>query len=145
VARGLLRSRGMERIKRIVTTCCLLAATQFGLPGPVAQAAPRAPVFAAAVVLEGTININTASAEQLAMLPGIGPTTAERILRYRARHPFKKAIHLMRVKGIGRKKFAKVKPYVRVEGETTLRPATGGAPEAAGAGGAASFVSDPRH
>ncbi len=134
----------MERIKRIVTTCCLVAATQLGLPGPVAQAAPRVPILAASVVLEGTINVNTASAEQLAMLPGIGPTTAERIVHYRARHPFKKAIHLMRVKGIGRKKFAKVKPYVRVEGETTLRPATGGTPEA-GAAGAAASVSDPRH
>jgi DNA uptake protein ComE-like DNA-binding protein len=45
---------------------------------------------------------------------------AERIMEARARRPFVKAAQLRKVKGIGPKKWAKLAPYVRVEGETTL-------------------------
>lgn len=78
---------------------------------------------AAAVELDGEININTASAEQLELLPGIGPSIASRIVSYRKSHPFKKRNQIMRVKGVGQKTFAKVKDYLVVEGETTLKVA----------------------
>lgn len=62
------------------------------------------------------ININTALAGDLASLPGIGVVMAERIIEYREQNGnFKKPEDLMRVKGIGEKKFDKLKEYVTVE------------------------------
>ncbi|MBI3939412.1 MAG: helix-hairpin-helix domain-containing protein [Acidobacteria bacterium] len=56
------------------------------------------------------VNINTADAEQLATLPGVGPATAKRIVEFRAQSgPFKRLEDLMAVKGIGEKKFLKLK------------------------------------
>ena len=67
----------------------------------------------------GHININTATAEELAWLPGVGPSRAERIVAYRARHAFKKVVELARVKGIGLKTVRKLKPWLTVSGPTT--------------------------
>lgn len=77
--------------------------------------------FDAAVSLEGQININSASAAELELLPGIGPSIAKRIVDYRAKHTFKQRNNIMRIKGIGQKTFAKIKDYLIVEGDTTLR------------------------
>jgi competence protein ComEA len=77
--------------------------------------------FDAANTLEGVININTASSAELQLLPGIGPATAERIISYRKEHPFQQRNHIMRVKGIGQKTFAKLKDFLTVEGDTTLK------------------------
>jgi len=69
----------------------------------------------------GVVNINTADATQLALLPRVGPKAAERIIEYRTQHgPFKKTADLMQVKGIGAKTFELLSPYITVEGKTTL-------------------------
>jgi len=70
--------------------------------------------------LDGKININTATGEQLKLLPGVGPATAAKILAYRIRRPFAHPTHLLRISGIGRKTFNAMRRYVAVEGETTL-------------------------
>lgn len=70
--------------------------------------------------LQGVININTAPAETLVLLPGVGPSLAGRIIDYRGKRKFTQPTHLRRVKGIGRVKFEKVKDYIVVTGETTL-------------------------
>jgi len=85
-------------------------------------AGARAPLAAFGTVeLHGQVNINTATASQLELLPGIGPATAEKILAYRAKYPFKETLHLLRVKGVGRKTFAKIKPFLTVQGPSDLR------------------------
>ena len=80
-----------------------------------------APGATAAPTLDGVVNINQASATELALLPGIGASKAGRIVLYRAKRPFKKAVELARVKGIGLKTVRKLKSYLRVEGRTTLK------------------------
>lgn len=69
----------------------------------------------------GVVNINTAGAEELALLPRVGEKAAERIIAYRTEHgPFKKAADLMQVKGFGAKTYELVSPYITVSGATTL-------------------------
>ena len=67
------------------------------------------------------VNINTATAAELALLPGVGPSKAEAIVKYRAANPFKQVDQIMRVKGIGKKGFQSMKPYLTLEGATTLK------------------------
>ena len=68
------------------------------------------------------ININTADATQLVLLPRVGPSVAQRILAHRKENgPFKKAEDLMLVQGIGEKTFELIKPYVATSGENTLK------------------------
>jgi competence protein ComEA len=67
------------------------------------------------------VNINQASAAQLAFLPRVGAKAAERIVEYRKAHgTFAQAEELMEVKGVGEKLFTELKPYVALSGPTTL-------------------------
>ena len=69
----------------------------------------------------GVVNINTADASQLSLLPRVGEKVAQRIIEYRTEHgPFKKTTDLMQVKGIGAKTYEGLSAYVAVEGKTTL-------------------------
>jgi len=62
------------------------------------------------------ININQATAEELVKLPGIGPSYADKIIRYRQENGgFKSPEELQKVKGIGRKKYLKIKRFVTVQ------------------------------
>ena len=71
-----------------------------------------------AKTLEGTVNINTASAQELSLLPGVGEKTAQLII---AARPFQSAADLARVKGIGPKKVEKLSAFVTVSGPTTAK------------------------
>jgi len=72
---------------------------------------------------EGVVNVNTATASQLALLPGVGATRAEAIIHARERRPFRAVNELVRVRGIGRATLQRLRPYVTISGETTLRRA----------------------
>lgn len=64
---------------------------------------------------EGTVNINTAALEELQRLPGVGPAIAARILAYRSeKGGFRSVDELTEVSGIGEKKLAAMKPFVRL-------------------------------
>ncbi len=67
-------------------------------------------------ITEGTININTASKEELTKLPGVGEGMAEKIILYRDEHGgFKKKEELRKVKGIGAKKYEKLEQFIEVQ------------------------------
>lgn len=98
-----MKSRSLVSVAALVAAVCLAAA-------PAAVAAP-----------EGAVNINTADVEQLALLPRVGQTVAQRIVDFRqANDRFKTLEELMLVPGIGEKTFELLKPYVTLTGETTL-------------------------
>jgi competence protein ComEA len=62
------------------------------------------------------VNVNTAPLVELAELPGIGPTLAERIVEYReTRGPFRSLEDLRTVKGIGAKTLDALTPHVRFD------------------------------
>lgn len=63
----------------------------------------------------GKVNLNTASVSQLEALPGIGEVLAQRIFDYRTQHgPFRNVRDLLKVEGIGQKKFDSIKDHVTV-------------------------------
>ena len=67
------------------------------------------------------VNINTASEEQLTLLPRVGPSLAKRIIEFRdSNGRFKTSEDLMLVRGIGEATFQLLEPYVSTDGETTL-------------------------
>jgi len=62
------------------------------------------------------VDLNTASAADLAALPGIGPALAQRIVVYREEHgPFGKIEDLLSVKGIGEKSLDRLKEYIFID------------------------------
>jgi competence protein ComEA len=80
-------------------------------PSSSSSSAPSAKAVAAGEV----VNLNTATAAQIAALPGIGEKTAKTIIEYRDKNGgFKKIEELMNVKGIGEKSFLKLKSLVTV-------------------------------
>ncbi|CAM4204883.1 helix-hairpin-helix domain-containing protein [Erysipelothrix inopinata] len=65
------------------------------------------------ITVKQKVSINTASVEDLVDVPGIGPATAEAIVLYRSEiGQFQTLEDLMNVKGIGSKKFEKIKDLI---------------------------------
>ena len=78
------------------------------------------------------LNLNTATKEELIALPGIGPAKAQAILDYRTAHgAFKSVEELKDVKGIGAKRFEKLKSELTVVG-ASAKPAARPAEKAGG-------------
>jgi competence protein ComEA len=98
-------------------------ARALGLCLALAVALAAAPGFGAeSPALSGTVNVNTASVEQLQLLPGIGESRARAVVEARKqRGGFKAVEDLLEVKGIGEASLERLKPYVTLEGKTTAR------------------------
>lgn len=61
-----------------------------------------------------SLNINTATLDELTQLPRIGPSIARRIIAYRQENgPFRSINELTKVKGIGSKTLGRIKPYLQ--------------------------------
>ena len=100
-------------MKRFVAAA-LVAVMALAMSSGIAAAAPKGQP-------SGKVNINAASVEQLAQLPGVGEKLAARIVEHRQKEgPFKSAQELMNVKGIGEKNFQKLQSYLTV-GEPAAR------------------------
>lgn len=68
----------------------------------------------------GVINMNTASIEQMVLLPDLGPAKAAEIAKLRTSRAFVNKEDLLEVKGVGEKILAKWSPYLVFDGKTTL-------------------------
>lgn len=60
------------------------------------------------------IDVTTASAAQLETVPGIGPSTARSIIEYRLRKRLTSVEDLLDIKGIGKKKLERMRPFITV-------------------------------
>jgi competence protein ComEA len=82
-----------------------------GRSGAGAAGTGASPIPAAPAV----VDLNTATAEQLDTLPGVGPSTAAAILAYRSEHgAFASVDDLLEVRGIGDAKLEQIRPLARV-------------------------------
>jgi competence ComEA-like helix-hairpin-helix protein len=71
--------------------------------------------------LTGKLNLNTATEDQLMLLPAVGPAKADRIVAWRKKNgAFKRTADLRRVKGFGYKTFKRLEPFLDIKGDTTL-------------------------
>ncbi len=69
---------------------------------------------AAETAKDGPVNINTATAEELMTLKGIGEKKAQSIIEYRESHAFERIEDIMEVSGIGEKTFENIKDSICV-------------------------------
>jgi competence protein ComEA len=103
------------KLNRVVATLVALALATFFTSAPTLAAGKPAPT--------AKVNINTASAQQLTTLPGVGEKLAARIIEHRQKSgAFRTTQELMNVKGIGERNFLKLQPHILV-GETPARTA----------------------
>jgi len=74
-----------------------------GKPGPIALPLQPVsiPVATAQPLVDGKLNLNTATREELMALPGIGPALADLMIKQREQHPFYFIEDLQAVPGIG--------------------------------------------
>jgi len=132
----------LNRIKHELFRFAVLASLACGLGGAMAMAdhdvaeaqrrgrsSMAAQPPAATPTPSGVVNINTAGETELGLLPGIGPSKAAAIITYRQRgRRFRRVEDLLRVRGIGRATFRRLRPMLTVDGPTTLAASSAGQP-----------------
>jgi competence protein ComEA len=102
-------------VRHLFISVLAVAVGMLALSGPAAAAPVQEKPAAAKTAAAQVVNINTAPADQLERLPGVGPKTAARIVEYRQKNGgFKKIEELMNVRGIGEKAFLKMKGQLTV-------------------------------
>ena len=103
-----------------MTRILIAAIAAIALSAAAAGAQGRATAPKPAATAAAPINLNTATADQLATIPGIGEKTAALIIEYRQKNgSFKKVEDLMNVRGVGEKSFLKMKPLITVAAAKT--------------------------
>lgn len=101
--RDLARSRGTAASDAVAPRSAApgASARRSAAPGEAKRAAPA-------------VDVNTATAQQLEALPGIGPALASRIISYRdSAGPFETLDDLIRIRGIGARTLARLRPLLR--------------------------------
>jgi competence ComEA-like helix-hairpin-helix protein len=89
-------------VRSFVVNLALLLLSTFACHAEAAKRPPAKP-----------LDLNSATAEQLQELPGIGPTTAAAIVAFREKSgPFRRVEDLLAIHGISKKKLEAIRPYV---------------------------------
>ena len=95
----------MTKLNRVVAASLAVVLAVLMTAGSAVAAGKPAPT--------GKVSLNTATAQQLEALPGVGAKLAARIVEYRQKSGgFKSVQDLMNVKGIGEKNFEKLQSYL---------------------------------
>jgi competence protein ComEA len=107
---------------------CLLAAALLAAGG--VHAAPAAPGSATASKAKrsagtGVLNLNSATLDQIDALPGVSPTLAAAVVAERTAHPFARPEDVIRVPGMGKRRFERLRTHLTVTGPSTFVPAKG--------------------
>jgi competence protein ComEA len=97
------------------------------LSGAGAHASPLLPGMATTgkakrSVGTGTLNLNAATLDQIDALPGISPKVAAAVVAQRTTRPFVRPDDVLRVKGVSRKRFERLRSHLTVSGPTNFRP-----------------------
>ena len=100
----------MQRVRRAVVVGLLCGLALLGTG--------RGAVAAGAAASEAAsrVDLNSASVDELAGLPGIGPAKAQAIVSHRSADPFRRPEDLRNVKGIGDKLYEQLKDQITVGG-----------------------------
>ena len=102
----------MKRLVLLVVALCALHTGQTSAAdrgvGPPEQGPPS-------VEQDDRININEAGPDELVQLPGIGPSRAQAIIIEREKRRFRRIEDIIRVPGIGRKTFGRIRHAIRVQ------------------------------
>lgn len=96
--------------------------------GAWAEAAPAGQGQAAAAKSRrsagtGVVNLNTATLDQIDALPGVSSRLAAAVVAERTARPFSRPEDVMRVRGLSRKRFERLRPHLTVTGSTSFVPA----------------------
>lgn len=115
-------TQSLSRVAKLAAFCCLLAVT---LTAACVKLPRRAAIGSESVApfeqpnstrQIPRISLNGASREELEKLPGIGPALAARIIEHRERYgPFRRAEHLLMVRGISDRRFRQLRSHIAVE------------------------------
>jgi len=92
------------------------------VPAMIASLGLALAAFAAAEArqLQGVVNVNTASVQELQLLPGVGEARARAIVDLRKQRGGLKSLDdLLGVKGIGESSLERLRPHVAFDGKTT--------------------------
>ena len=106
----------------VAITICFIFAALFlfvgrGLPYPAVISSRSESESTAPLGTNGKLNINTATVDQLTLLPDIGSKLAQRIVDYREEHgAFSRIEELLLVEGIGEKRLDQLRDYITVGG-----------------------------
>jgi competence protein ComEA len=73
----------------------------------------------------GVLNLNTATLDQIDALPGVSPKLAAAVVAERAVRPFGRTEDVMRVQGMSRKRFERLRPHLAVSGPSSFIPVKG--------------------
>ena len=95
-----------------------------------AQAAPLPPGSATTGKAKrtngtGVVNVNTATLDQIDALPGVSPRLAAAVVTERTARPFGRPEDVMRVQGMSKKRFERLRPHLSVTGPSGFVPARG--------------------
>jgi competence protein ComEA len=115
-------TKGFALATAVVFACAIAPAFSEQAAQPPKPPAAEKAAKPAKPPVTGKINVNTASAEQLAMLPGVSLKKAQALVDYRAKNgTFKNIDELQAKTKLKQRKMDKLKEYLIFDGETTLQ------------------------